>query len=80
MPVRVTLPVLVTTNVYGTCCPAPVMLAVVEPFATDRAAPWETGTVAPDGFEVTGLPPGSVPAAEATSVTLPLSRSAWATT
>jgi hypothetical protein len=77
-PLTVTLPVFVTVNVNGICCPTADTVAVAVAFWTESPA---TGTVivTDDGEEATGLFAESVPRATAVSVTCPLLRSARVT-
>jgi hypothetical protein len=80
MLVMVTLPVLVTTNEYGTMVPTALTDTVAVDFTTDNAGPCIAGTVTVLEFTgAIGAPIGGVPTTEAVLITEPASRSAWVT-
>ena len=80
MPVMVTLPVLVTRNVYVTTSPAAVTVVGDADFTTVNAAVCVTGTVTDDGGDTGAVTPaGGVPVAVAVLAIEPASMSAWVT-
>jgi len=78
--IMATLLVLVTVNVNGTCWPTALIAVVLVALTRPRPPVTVAGTVTVERFEFTGVVvPAGVPCAVAVSVTLPLSKSAWAT-
>ena len=78
--VMVTLPVLVTWNVYVTTSPAADTVVGVADLVTVNAAVCVAGTVTDDGGDTGGVTPaGGVPVAVAVLVTEPASTSACVT-
>jgi hypothetical protein len=78
--VSVTLPVLVTWNVYVTTSPAAVTVAGLADLATVKAAVRVTSTVADEGGDTGGVSPGGgVAVAVAVFAIDPASISAWVT-
>ena len=79
-PLRGTLPVLVTWNVYVSTSPAAVTVVGDADLDSVNAAVWVTGTVTDDGGDTGGVTPaGGVPVAVAVLAIEPASMSAWVT-
>jgi hypothetical protein len=80
IPDMVTLPVLVTSKLYGTAAPTVVYVVAVVALTIDSAGEATTGTeTVLEGVGTSGVPLGGVPPTAAVFTIEPASRSAWVT-
>ena len=77
---NVTFPVFVTTKLYVIVWPTFMAVPALFDFTIDSDGDWATDTVAVDGGDVTELPDGVVPDADAVLVIFPAFTSAWVVT